>query len=247
MSLATNNQASAESVNHDGESQTMTMMMEMQQQQMQMQQQMTLLMTRLLDRDAGNANSAVRTTPLKLERPTIDADSTDNKWIIFKDAWIRYKDMAKLSDIRDIRNELRSTCSQSVNEMLFNFIGPTSLNSATEEEMLNYIKSVSVKTVHPEVYRQQFFTMKQTDGESITRFISRLKSQAMLCDLKIKCDCQEDHCVSSYSEDMIKSQLIGGIRNSSHQIKILSEVATLETLMERLLMLESTEKASSHF
>ena len=49
---------------------------------------------------------------------------------------------------------------------------------------------------------------------------------------------------------MIKSQLIAGIRNSSHQIKVLSEMTvlnTLEILTERLLTLDSTEKPSSHF
>ena len=163
--------------------QAMVMMLQMQQQQVQMQQQMAQMMTRLLEKDtertAEGSRTTARMTPLKLERPSIDADSSDNKWVIFKDAWARYKEMAKLSDARDIRNELRSTCSPSVNEMLFNFVGPTHLNDATEEDLLSYIKSLAVKTVKPEVYRQQFFVMKQSDGESITRFISRLKSQAM--------------------------------------------------------------------
>jgi len=91
--------------------------------------------------------------------------------------------MAGLTAAGEIRNELRSACSPSVNELLFNFVGPDALRVASERELLDYIKSVAVKSVHPEVYRQQFFVMRQSDGESITSFIARLNSQAMLCDL----------------------------------------------------------------
>ena len=186
---------------------------------------------------------------MKPSRPVIEADSSDNKWVIFKDAWERYKEMTALNDANEIRNELRSACSTSVNEMLFNFIGPDALQNATEAQLLQYIKSVAVKSVHPEVYRQQFFQMRQGDGETITTFVSRLKSQAMLCNFKRKCDCEDNNCTTSYSEDMIKSQVIAGLRDVSHQSKVLTEVSalpTLQQLIERLLTLESTARATSH-
>jgi len=66
----------------------------------------------------------------------------------------------------------------AVNELLFNFVGPNQLNTATEDELLDHIRYVAVKTIHPEVYRQQCFWLKQSD-ETITHFASRLKSQAM--------------------------------------------------------------------
>jgi len=125
--------------------------------------------------------------------------------------------MTKLTDEQEIRNELRSTCDSTVNEMLFNFVGPDALNNSTEITLLAHIKSVAVKTIHPEVYRQKFFSMRQGDGESITRFISRLKSQAMLCDFVRKCDCTNNNCKTTYSENMIMSQVIAGLLNSSHR------------------------------
>lgn len=155
--------------------------------------------------------------------------------------------MAGLNDPDIIRNELRSACSPAVNELLFNFVGPGPLNGASEDELLAHIRSVAVKAVHPEVYRQQFFTLKQSDGETITHFVSRLKSQAMLCDFVRKCD--NGHCQTSYSENMITSQLIASL-HQSHQARILSEVNILKTLgqlTERLLMLESPAQAASHF
>lgn len=183
-------------------------------------------------------------------RPTIEADSSDNNWIIFEDSWSRYKQMANLTDQVNIRNELRSTCSSKVNEMLFNFVGPEALNTSTEEDLLKYIKSVAVKTVHSEVYRQQFFNLRQSDCETITCFISRLKAQAMLCDFKTDGTCNTQNCSPSYAKDMIRSQLIAGIRNPTHQSKVLSEIASLQTLEDitsRLLALEATDRASSQF
>lgn len=154
-----------------------------------------------------------------------------------------------MTDENEIRNELRSACDPSVNEMLFNFVGPDVLNTASEEQLLAHIKSVAVKTVHPEVYRQQFFSLRQTERESITRYISRVKSQAMLCAFVRQCDCTDNTCTTSYSEDMIVSQVITGLYNSSHQTKVLSEMdklKTLKELTERLLTLESTSQASVH-
>ena len=231
------------------------LMMQMQKQQMDMQEKFTALMSQFLPPAAANVPPPPpqsRPNRAKLDRPTIDADCTDNRWIIFRDAWNRYKEMASLSSAAEIRNELRSACSPKVNEMLFNFVGPDALNTASEEALMDFIKSVAVKVVHPEVYRQQFFTLRQSDCESITNFIStlsRLKAQAMLCAFNGKGSCTQNTCVVSYSEDMVKSQLIAGLRNPSHQSKVLSEMEVLKTLEQvtaRLLALESTEKASSH-
>lgn len=215
-----------------------------------MQEQMTQLMSQFLPNTAPHHQPSTQNRCSRPTRPTITADCTDNKWVIFADAWRRYKEMTKLVDPQEIRNELRSACDLAVNEMLFNFVGPNALHTSTEEELLAHIKSVAVKTVHPEVYRQQFFSMRQSDGESITRFISRLKSQAMLCDFVRKCDCPNDTCRTSYSEDMIMSQVITGLYNSSHQNRVLSEMSTIRTLpqmTERLLTLESTAQATNHF
>lgn len=227
------------------------MIVQMQQQHLEMQKTMTTLFAQLPSLlPAANPSSVGGRSRAKLTRPVIDADSTDNRWIIFKDEWSRYKEMAGLSSERDIRNELRAACSQKVNEMLFNFIGPDALLTTSENDLLGFIKSVAVKTVHPEVYRQHFYKLKQSDGETITSFISRLKAQAMLCGFNRSGTCGDNGCTPSYADEMIRSQLIAGLRHSSHRSKVLSEMELLTTLSQlttRLLTLESTERASSVF
>ena len=234
------------------ESPAFTLMLQMQQQQMAMQQQMANLMSKLVPPTTGEGEPPRINRPIraKIERPVIDADCSDNQWVIFQDAWERYKQMASITTNAEIRNELRSACSSKVNEMLFNFVGPDILNTATELDLLKHIKAVAVRAVHPEVYRQQFFTLKQSDSESVTNFVSRLKAQAMLCAFSTKGTCQTQDCHASYSSEMVKSQLIAGTRNPSHQSKVLSEMELLKTLdqvINRLLALESTERATSRF
>ena len=229
----------------------MQLILTMQQQQIAMQEQMANLMSQLLP--ASTCPTVSLDSPIrrsKPDRPVITADCTDNQWIIFLDAWKRYKQMSKLSDPVEIKNELRSACDATVNEMLFNFVGPDTLITANEDQLLSHIKSVAVKSIHPEVYRQTFFAMKQQENESITRYISRLKSQAMLCDFVRHCDCPSRECKTSYSEDMLMSQIITGLINPAHQSKVLSDmihITTLQVLTERLLTLESTTQATSHF
>ena len=151
---------------------------------------------------------------------------------------------------RHPRFYLRSACSPQINETLFNFVRPDTLNTCSEEDLVDFIKSVAVKTIHIEVYCQQFFTLCKTDCESITNFISRLKAQAMLCAFTTKGSCNQNTCIGSFTEDIMKSQLIAGLGNASHQSKILSEIEVLKTLEQvttRLLALESAKRAMIHF
>ena len=101
-----------------------------------------------------------------------------------------------------------------MNKLLFEYVGPTQLDSATEVELLAHIKSVAVKGLHKEVHRMNFGKMRQADGESITHYVARLKSKASLCSFVISCACQEN---VSYAEEMISQQLVTGLRDQQHQ------------------------------
>lgn len=55
--------------------------------------------------------------------------------------------------------------------------GYAATKCACEEQDLKYMKyarSVAARAVHSEVYRQKLFFIKQSDGESVTTFVSRL-------------------------------------------------------------------------
>ena len=208
------------------ESPTIALMLQMQQQQQQqiqlqmqqqsaMQQQMAQLMSKLISSTNNEDQSTVNQLPprpsrAKIERPKIDADCTDNQWIIFCDAWDRYKKMGALTSKAEIRYELRSSCSPKVNELLFNFAGPDILKEVSEEDLMKSIKYVTVTVVHPEVYRQQFYTLRQSDGESVTNFVSILKVQAMLCAFT----CPNQEC-TSFVHNVVHSNTYPDSKGSS--------------------------------
>ena len=113
--------------------------------------------------------------------------------------------------------------------------------------MLDFIKIVAVKGTHKEVHRMKFFRLCQMDGETITQFVARLRSHAILCKFKIACDNHEEPNPVSFAEEMITHQLVIELRNQQHQSRILSETASLPTLrdkIERLQCLKSTEQST---
>ena len=89
--------------------------------------------------------------------PAINTNTDEHEWGLFKDSSNRYKTMTAISDENVIRMELRAACSQDVNRLLFEYIGATSLNAATENDLLEHIKSVTVKGTHKEVHGMKFF------------------------------------------------------------------------------------------
>ena len=180
------------------------------------------------------------------DRPVINAGIDDREWTLFLDTWSRYKHMIGATDLVTIRMELRAACSPDVNKMLFEFVGPDVLNECSEEELLAYIKSIAVKQIHHEVHQMNFHMMSQDEGEPITRFVARLKSQAFLCQFNVQCACTEPTTVS-YADQMVAQRLVAGLRDVDHQRKILAEAGTLTTLeakIKRLQLLETTEQSA---
>ena len=155
--------------------------------------------------------------------------------------------MCDFTNLAEIQNELRTACSPNVNRLLFQLLGSETLNIATEEQLLHQIQLVAVKGLHKEVHRHTFHNIRQQEGEGITHFLAKFQSQARLCKFTVKCtngSCQQQ---VNNSEDMVAGQLVAGLLNMEHQVKILAEaniLTTLEQKFHRLVSLETTDKAT---
>ena len=190
-------------------------------------------------------------------RPTVDVDTTEGEWAIFEDQWSRYKRMAKLTAIADVRDNLRQCCAIPLNKRLFDLKGPAVLNQASETDLLLWMKQTAVKGVHMEVHRNTFVQLKQKQGETISSYLGRLKAEASLCEFRQAapdscsvqtCTCRNHGIKVSYEDDQVATQLVAGLYNSDHQARILSESSSLKTLdtkVQRLLALEQSETAMS--
>ena len=183
---------------------------------------------------------------IKPTRPKIEAGMDEIDWKILLDDWVRYKRRSELKDEEQICLELRDSCSNDVNKLLYQFVGSNELNASdlTEIKLLEYIRNVAVKVDHKEVHRLNFSRLKQTDGELASKYVGRLKVKASLCDFTVKCRCGED---VSYAGDMVSQQLVSGLANPEHQAKVISEAKNLPTLekkIEKVMSLEAADEAA---
>ena len=114
---------------------------------------------------AANSSRSVKPT-----RPTIEIDTTEGEWAVIEDQWARFKRMTKLTDLTDIRDNLRQCCSTQLNKRLFDTKGADLLNAASEANLLTWIKEIAVKGVHKEVHRTQFVHCKQKQGKCLNSY-----------------------------------------------------------------------------
>lgn len=180
-------------------------------------------------------------------RPIIEEGVDDFGWNLFLDKWQRYKQMTGVEDEHEVCLELRDSCSPEVNRMLFEFIGADKLNDShlTEAILLKDIKAVAVRSIHKEVHRWHFNQIAQDNSEKVTKFVGRLKAQAILCDYNVECSCGRR---VSYAEEMVAQRVVSGVTNPEHQSKVLGEAEDLNTLkkkVDKLISLETTDEASS--
>ena len=224
------------------------------------QEQFAELMGQLRSPGGGNAAAAATASSsrgLKNERPSIDVDTTESEWAVFDDNWSRFKRMAKLVAVDEVRDNLRQCCATQLNKRLFDVKGVATLNAASEADLLVWIKEIAVKGVHKEVHRTQFSNLRQKQGETINSFYGRLKSEGALCDFSQLapatctsngCQCPNHGIRLSYEDDMVATQLVNGLYSSDFKVKVLADSATLTTLdakKERLLTLEKSEMSLS--
>ncbi len=176
---------------------------------------------------------------------------------MFEDHWDRFKRMSKLTVTADIRDNLRQCCSSSLNKRLFDLKSAATLNSASEDDLLKWMKEVAVKGVHQEVHRTQFVNIRQKQGESVTGYLGRLKSKSSLCDFRVSapstcantdCTCANHGTQVSYQDDMVSTQMVAGLYNTDHQSKVLAEsadLANLDNKFKRLVLLEKSDASLS--
>ena len=77
------------------------------------------------------------------------------------------------------------------------------LDTSTEEQLWQCIKTVAVRTVHKEVHRRAFHAMLQDQGESVTKFAPRLKAKAFLFEYEISGSCSESPEMHTYVDEEV--------------------------------------------
>ena len=178
----------------------------------------------------------------KPERPEIDLESNESQWAFFMYEWERYKRQAHLA-ATDVNDELKSACSAALRKELFDFVGPTTLDTLNEERLLEKIKSLAIKGKNKAVHRQEFYAMSQSPGQPIQAFVAQLRSKAEPCQFTFKCISNAcDHQLNSYTEAMVCDQMVVGCCDSDIQEETLAKDSQLPTLQDKFDLIQAREE-----
>ena len=115
------------------------MMLQMQLTMQQTMQQLLALQQQIASPPQQPPQLSTPTLVKRPDRPTIEEDASDIDWAMLIDSWTCYKAMAKITTLTDTGNELRSSCSPTVNRLLFDFVDAETLNSCREQQLLQHI------------------------------------------------------------------------------------------------------------
>ena len=179
----------------------------------------------------------------KPDRLEIKTEMSETEWQELLHFWTGYKRDARIDrKLELIRSELQQCCSQIVRSRLFQVERET-LNTMTENKLLEAIKKVCVRKQSKISHRNNFFNVVQSPGEAPQSFVANNKAKAALCDFTIKTKCSEactkDKAVTvSYQEDAVENQLIAGLANPEHRQRILVEADKYPTLLDKVALLD---------
>lgn len=174
-----------------------------------------------------------------IDRPVLDLGASDGAWAFFNDEWAQFKLRCQLGP-SEVSTELRACCSLALRQELFSFYGPDLLSSASERELLGFIKAIAVQGRNTAVHRQEFYSLRQDDGQSGSAFVTQLKGKAAQCSFAVPCP----HCSRpvSYQDSMVADQMIVGARDSDIQCELMARDSSLTTFSEKYQLFQSLEK-----
>ena len=176
-------------------------------------------------------------------RPSIDLDVTEGRWAFFVNEWGLYKQQARLPE--NAPTELRSCCSEDLRLMLFELEG-SSIDNLDEKSLLQKIRQTAVKKKNTAIHRQEFYSMKQDQGQTTQQFLSMLKSKADHCNFQIECSSEAcNHKINSYKSIMIADILTVGCADQDIQEELLVRSATTKTLEEKIELMQAMESGKS--
>ena len=176
--------------------------------------------------------------PEKLRRPTISLGGTRETWERFKTRWREFSHMYELEGTPLIL-QLLECCDEPLRTAVSRDTGGETLGGRTEEEVMAAIKEQAVIQENVRVARVTLYNMRQGRDELIRAFCARLRGQAALCDLNVKC--QGCRGYASYAEDAVGNGIYVGLADLDVQRDLFSDENQARTVPELLRFVEARE------
>ena len=192
-----------------------------------------------------NQTAKVTVKAEKVRRPTISVGGSSEDWAYFINRWTDYVIATGITG-RDCTIQLLECCEENLRKDLTRSHGD-GLRTKTEADLLEAIKSLAVREENIMVARVTLHGMKQDREESVRAFGARIKGQAGVCKLSVKCpNCERD---VSYKDDVLKDVLARGIADQEIQLDLLSDSnqdRSLEEMFKFVEIKETGKMSASH-
>ena len=173
------------------------------------------------------------------DRPSIDINCNESRWAFFKNEWSLYKRRARLPVSSP--EELRACCTEDLRLELFDYIGPNTIDTLSETQLLEHIRKIAVKGKNIAVHRHEFYAMAQAPGQPIQQFVAKLKSKAEHCHFQLNCSSNQCNQSNSYVMAMVGDQVTIGLYDKSIQGEILAKHSQLKTFESKFDLIQAME------
>ena len=163
----------------------------------------------------------------KLDRPTVDAGISQERWNTFVQLWEAYKTGMRVSD-GDAPIQLFQCATAEFARLLLQ--SDRYLTTRSTASVLESMRVLAVIPVARGVVRAELMRMRQANDESFRLFAARVRGKAETCGYSTttKCSCQQI-VTANYTEEAIRDVLLAGI--SSEEIR--REALSAEGLQQK--------------
>ena len=153
----------------------------------------------------------------------------------------RFEIFAELKNLNRDLNLKKATfincAGREVFETLKALAAPKSISELSFEDCVNILSKHLSPQTNQLLEQHRFLSRFQKDGETISQFVTALKSY--LTDSEFKCD----HCSRSISSQFLRAQFIRGLKNSSIRKKLLLEAKLdFESAVTKAIAIENSTK-----
>ena len=150
-----------------------------------------------------------------------------------------YKTQAKLPE--NAPAELRNCCSEDLRLTVFELLGP-SIDDLNEKDLMEKIHRVAVKGKNTAVHHQEFYNMKQEEGQSAQQFLAKLRAKADHCNFQLTCSSEDcSHTSNSYASAMVADILTVGCYDQDIQGELLAHSADVQSLEDKFELMQAME------
>ena len=173
---------------------------------------------------------------VKLDRPKLAENCSQQDFEFFRTEWNAYYESTGKQSDKIMKDQLLQCADESLRKTIRMSLGNRA-ESISLVDLMEEVKTAAVEMQSDMLNEVRLMEAKQERDEPVRKFLARLKGLAGICQLKVKCACDEN---PSYADRIIHTTLVKGLVDNETKGEILSKVDKL-TLEQTIAFVEARE------